>query len=119
MKILIVSIVLNLIGRLLKHVKAIKNNYIPFILTVIGCAIFGVCYLIDPTLLNNNINNIFEYGVGASATSVYLYENIHQLIKLLPVNNDVKDILDDIVDKVQEGDEDERTSDDSGSNNDV
>lgn len=100
MELLLVAIGLNLIGLGLKQIKFIKDNLIPLILAGIGCAVFGVLYWIGVPIDGlTGVENIFEMGILAASTSVFLHQNLKQVIDLLPVNDKTKEILEDIVDE--------------------
>lgn len=96
MEILIVSLILNLIGRLLKKLSFIKDNFIPEILLVLGigllCGYYAIMGQFDLVTAVTN-------GVAAAAGSVYLHQIVKQLIEYLPVDDTTKDALQDAADK--------------------
>lgn len=98
MEILIGAIALHLVGKLLKKMKFIKDNYIPEILAGIGIVGYLIYYLI---IGNLDWSLIITNGFGAAAASVYIHQVLKQTIELLPLEDDAKDILQDMVDKTK------------------
>lgn len=98
MEILIGAIILNIVGILLKKIDFIKDNFIPLILAGIGVVGFMFFYWSTPM----NWELIVKSGLIAASSSVFIHQNIKQLINKLPLTDSTKKAISDLVEEVQE-----------------
>ena len=98
MEVLIAAIILNIIGKILKKVNFIKDNYIPEILAGVG--VVGVA-IYDAVVGKLDWDTVITSGVGSAAASVYIHQVIKQLADLLPLKKSTKDALHTVVDEVE------------------
>lgn len=102
MEVLIAAIILNLVGKILKRIPKIKDNFIPIILSVLGVIGFAVYYGFSEEF---NLELVIDNGLSAAAMSVFLHQVLKQLLALLPISDKNKKIISDIIDEVVPKDE--------------
>ena len=99
MEVLIAAIALNVIGKILKKIDFVKDNYIPEILAGVGIVGFAIYYAI---VGNFDWNVVIMNGVGSAAASVYVHQVIKQSIDLLPLEKATKDALQTVVKEAED-----------------
>lgn len=99
MEVLIAAIILNIIGKILKKINFIKDNYIPEILAGVGVVGFAIYYAVVGKF---DWDTVITSGVGSAAASVYIHQVIKQLVDLLPLKKSTKDALHTVVDEVKD-----------------
>lgn len=89
MEVLIAAVILNIVGIVCKKLKFIPDNYIPALLAVVGVVGFMIYYWSSPM----DWQLIIESGVVAAASSVYIHQNIKQILEKLSVSEPIKKFI--------------------------